>query len=160
MTTSSGFDWSSWTTSATEPPNFETLADVIEAIRHVLDKITDAWSPLLIRQESRADLRRAFEDADSHLNVFEKLKIEVNNPHNAGELRDVGLAPSAQLTTKLRQGSRRIKAFWKLGGRKMLGKVLEYFNRMLASLGRVLIGGELIKELKETCEAELQETED
>jgi hypothetical protein len=90
--------------------------------------------------------------------VFEQLKQALSNPGNHLQLDQAGLT-GTQLNAKLGKGRSLWNKFWQFGGRKWLGRLLDWINKILGSISAALPGGEAIKELKELCEEELKDTD-
>jgi hypothetical protein len=138
-------------------PTLQALPELVDEIRDLLDKITGHWSELLILQDRRQDVRAAFDDLVNR-NVFEQLKQALSNPGNHLQLDQAGLT-GTQLNAKLGKGRSLWNKFWQFGGRKWLGRLLDWINKILGSISAALPGGEAIKELKELCEEELKDTD-
>lgn len=138
-------------------PDFQTLPQLVDEIRDLLDKLTGHWSELLILQDRRQDVRAAFDDLMNR-QAFEVLKTRMTDPVNQNALDQAGLM-GTQLNAKLGKGRSLWSKFWQFGGRKWLGRLLDWLNKILGSIGAALPGGEAIKELKELCEEELKDTD-
>jgi hypothetical protein len=135
------------------PPALKDLPEFLDAIWALLRKIIFEWDELMIAQERRQVMKEAFNELD---NKFHAIKLGLVD-FDTKKFADAGL-DGKQLEMKLSKGRNLWRSFWKRGGRKWLGRVLTWSNKLLESLATVLPGGHAIKELKDACEDELSDT--
>ena len=126
----------------------DNLEDFLEEVRKLFDNITYHWDQILIPAEFRKPLVEAWDELRP---AIASLKDEVNSDDNATKLEEAGLS-GKQLQLKLGILNRVWEKFKDTGTAKVLRKLLGWINKILASLGAVLPGGEAVKELKEAIE--------
>jgi hypothetical protein len=124
------------------------LESFLEEVGKLFDNITNYWDQILIPAEFRQPLVEAWEELRPAIG---KLKDEVNSYENEKALERVGLS-GKQLDLKFGILNKTWELFKAKGTRQLLGKLLGWINKILASLAVVLPGGEAVKELKDAIE--------
>jgi hypothetical protein len=157
-TFNSGVPWAPPPPRPPGPPSLGGLPEFLDAVRELLRKIIFEWDELLIAEERRQALQDAFVEVNP---VFDTLIDKVAATYDLTaqqKLVEVGLA-GKQLEMKLGKGRSLWERFWRHGGRKWLGRLLGWINKILESLAAAIPGGHAIKELKDAVEEELKDTD-
>ena len=146
--------------AALEAPTLDTLEDLIDQVKILLDKITGVWGELLITSDRRTIMRDAYEELLDP-DVFEQAKFAIGETANATALQIVGLAPgSKQLEMKLSKGKSLWEKFFTSSKPRWLIRVLGWINKLLGSLSAAIPIVEVIREIKEACEEEVKDVLD